>query len=255
MSMRVLAVDDEKLVLHHLLRMLEQALPDCDVRGFTLPEEALLEVAQNGFLPNVAFLDVEMPGLTGMELAKELRQKSPHTKIIFVTGYSQYALEAYSLHARGYMMKPVTPEKIREELLELAEEPVRPEGRVKVRCFGNFEVFVDGAAVSFSRSKAKELFAYLIHKQGCACTARELAAILFEDQEYNTQTQNYLQKVVSSMMKAFTDAKVEYIINKQYNSISVNTSAVDCDLYRFLNLDTGAINSYMGEYMSQYSWT
>lgn len=254
MRMRFLAVDDEKLVLSRLLRVLEQVSPDCDARGFTLPEEALFEVSQNGFLPNVAFLDVEMPGLTGLELAKELREKSPYTKIVFVTGYSQYALEAYSVHARGYVMKPVTPEKIRAELLELAEEPVRPESRVMVRCFGNFDIFVDGVPLSFSRSKAKELFAYLIHKQGSVCTVKELAAVLFEDQAYNAQTQNYLQKIISAMMKTFTEAKVEYLVNKQYNSLSANIAAVDCDFYRFFKLDPAAVNGYVGEYMAQYSW-
>lgn len=254
MKMSFLAVDDEKLVLNRLLRTLVQAVPGCDARGFTLPREALFEVTANGFRPNVAFLDVEMPGITGLELAKRIREKSPHTKIVFVTGYSQYALEAYSVHARGYVMKPVTIEKVRAELLELAEEPVRPQSRVMVRCFGNFDVFVDGVSLAFSRSKAKELFAYLVHKKGTACTVKELAAVLFEDQEYNIQTQNYLQKIITSMMRAFSLVGVEDIINKHYNSLSVNTAAVDCDFYRFSQMDAGAVNSYMGEYMAQYSW-
>lgn len=126
MRLRFLAVDDERLVLNRLLRILEQVSPNCDARGFTLSEEALREVTQNGFLPDVAFLDVEMPGLTGLELAKEIRKKSPDTKIVFVTGYSEYALEAYSLHARGYIMKPATPEKIQEELAELALDTEPP---------------------------------------------------------------------------------------------------------------------------------
>lgn len=254
MKMSFLAVDDEKLVLTRLLRILEQVVPGCDARGFTLPREALFEVAANGFRPNVAFLDVEMPGMTGLELAKQIREKSPRTKIIFATGYSQYALEAYSVHARGYVMKPVTAEKVRAELLELAEETARPQGRVMVRCFGNFDVFVDGVSLQFSRSKAKELFAYLIHKKGTACTVRELAAVLFEDQEYNIQTQNYLQKIITSMMRAFSSVEMEDIVNKHYNSLSVNTTAVDCDFYRFSQMDAAAVNSYMGEYMAQYSW-
>lgn len=254
MRLRVLAVDDEKLVLGRLLRALEQVLPGGDIRGFATAREALDEVEVNGFRPNVAFLDVEMPGITGLELAKRLRERSPGTKIVFVTAYSQYALEAYSLHARGYVMKPVTAEKIRTELGELEQEFVQPATRIRVQCFGNFDVFVDGTPVSFARSKAKELFAYLIHKQGTACTVRELAVVLFEEKEYSTQIQNYLQKIISAMMKTFVELNVEHIINKQYNSLAVNTASVDCDFYRFFQLDTRAINSYVGEYMAQYSW-
>lgn len=254
MQMSFLAVDDEKLVLNCLLRVLGQVAPDCDTRGFTLPQEALFEITARGFRPSVAFLDVEMPGMTGLELAKQLREKSPNTKIVFVTGYSQYALEAYSIHARGYLMKPVRAERIRDELLELTEAPARPQSRVSVRCFGNFDVFVDDTTLAFSRSKAKELFAYLIHKKGTACTVRELAAVLFEDQEYNSQTQNYLQKIITSMMRAFSQRGVEGVIHKSYNSLAVNVSAVDCDLYRFSQMDATAVNSYTGEYMAQYSW-
>lgn len=254
MKMRFLAVDDEKPALNRLLRVLEQAVPGCEVRGFSYSEDALAEIASNGFRPNVAFLDVEMPGLTGLELAKKIREQSLCTKIVFVTGYSQYALEAYSVHARGYLMKPVTAESIQAELAEMAEEPVRGDCRIRIRCFGNFDVFIDGVSLNFSRSKAKELFAYLIHKQGSACTVRELAAVLFEDQEYNLLVQNYLQKIISSMMKTLTSVNARHVVNKQYNSLSVNTADVDCDFYRFFRLDVNAVNSYVGEYMAQYSW-
>lgn len=254
MTKRFLVVDDEKLGLSLMLRTLEQVVPGSDIRGFHLAREAMAEVVERGFRPNVAFLDVEMPGLSGLELAKGIREQSPGTKVVFVTGYAQYALEAYMAHARGYLLKPVTADKLREELAELFEQRAEPESRIQVHCFGNFQVFVDGKPLRFSRSKAKELLAYLIHKRGTACAVKELAAVLFEDQEYSIQVQNYLQKIITAMMRALSEAGVEDIINKQYNSMSVNTSAIDCDFYRFFRLEPAAVNSYVGEYMAQYSW-
>lgn len=253
MGMEFLVVDDEKLVLSRLIRVIKAAVPDCETRGFALQSDALSEISM-GYRPDVAFLDIEMPGSTGIELANKIREKSPHTKIIFVTGHAQYALEAYRVHARGYVMKPVTVGKIRAELSEIAGEQRAQSVRVSVRCFGNFEVFVDGEPLAFTRSKAKELFAYLVHKQGSACTIKEIAAVLFEDQEYSLQVQNYLQKIISSMVKAFAGVNAENVIHKQYNRISVNTIAIDCDFYRFFKLDPAAIHSYIGEYMAQYSW-
>lgn len=254
MKLKILAVDDEKLVLSRLLRNLAEAAPGAEVRGFYQAREALEEIEQQSFFPDAAFLDVEMPGLSGLELAKSIRELSPRTKVIFITGYSQYALEAYNLHARGYVMKPATVERLREELQELRELPPQVNARIRVQCFGNFDVFVDGVSLSFARSKAKELFAYLVHRRGAACTVKELAAALFEDREYNIQTQNYIQKIISVMLKTLADVGLEGITVRQYNSLAVNADKLDCDLYRFFKLDAAAVNTYTGEYMSQYSW-
>lgn len=255
--MRFLAVDDEKLVLSRLLRALECAQPGSEIRSFTRVHEALAALTEQGFRPDAAFLDVEMPGLSGIELAKRIRELSPATKIIFVTGHSQYAVDAYALHARGYLMKPVTAERIEEELRELrAPEPTHgPQNvRLEVRCFGNFEVSAGGVPLLFSRSKSKELLAYLIHKRGSACTVKELAAILFEDRLYDVSMQNYMQKIISALVKTLKEAGAGEIIVKRYNSLAVDPDKFGCDLYRFFRLDAEAVNTYAGEYMAQYSW-
>lgn len=254
MEMRFLIVDDERLALNRMFRLLCAIKPNCDARGFLRPREALEEIQEREFQPDVAFLDIEMPGLSGLELAKRIREASPGTKVVFVTGFSQYALEAYSLHARGYLLKPVTGEALEEELREL-KLVYEPSGaRIRVQCFGNFEVFVDGAPLSFPRSKAKELFAYLVHRRGASCTVKELSAVLFEDKSYDLKQQNYIQKIITTMMKTFASVDADQIIVKKFNSLAVDPEKLDCDFYRFFKLDTTAVNTYIGEYMAQYSW-
>ena len=175
-----LAVDDEPLALQDLTDALHTAEPEAEVRDFTDPEEALAAVRAGTFRPQIAFLDIQMRGWMGLDLALELKKTIPALEIIFVTAYSQYALESYSLHARGYLMKPVTAEAIEEELrnIGLTTVPVRKELSLRVQCFGNFEVFYEGKPLEFARAKSKELFAYLVFRRGSACSIRDCAAIL-----------------------------------------------------------------------------
>ena len=229
--MKILCVDDEPL----MLQMLEEAKKgDCDI----------------------AFLDIHMRGMTGVELAKELKKVNPKMNIIFVTGFSEYAGEAMKMHASGYIMKPVTKEKVEEELNDL-RFPIIPKENalLKVQCFGNFDVFTpDGKPVHFERSKSKEIFAYLVHRHGSSCTIKEIAAALFEDEPYDKKQQNYLQILISAMMKSLKKIGAEKVVNKSYNSLSVDVSTLDCDYYRFAELDAGSVNAYQNEYMSQYYW-
>ena len=68
---------------------------------------------------DVAFLDIELCGESGIELAKELCALNPHTNIIFLPGHSEYTGEALDLHCSGYVLKPLTPEKIQREISHL----------------------------------------------------------------------------------------------------------------------------------------
>jgi two-component SAPR family response regulator len=111
-----------------------------------------------------------------------------------------------------------------------------------------------GEPIKFNRTKAKELFAYLVYRRGSSCSTRELAAVLFEDSEHSTKQMLYLQKIVSSMMQTLREYNAAAVIHKTYNAIALNDEAVDCDYYRFLKMDVPSINTYTGEFMTQYSW-
>ena len=252
--MKILCVDDEPLMLKMLEMAVSEAKPDAEIEGFEDPEDLLEAAKKNGC--DVAFLDIHMSTMTGVELAKELKGVNPKMNIIFVTGFSEYMGDAMQLRASGYIMKPVTKEAVEEELSVL-RFPIVPKKNVllRVQCFGTFDVFTpDGKPLHFDRSKSKELFAYLVHRHGSSCTIKEIAAALFEDEPYDKKQQGYLQQLTSSMMRALKKVGAEGAVNKSYNSISVNVDTLDCDYYRFAELDAGAVNAYANEYMSQYYW-
>ena len=252
--MRILCVDDEEMMLQMLEMSVREARPEADVTGYEDADDLIEDAEKNGC--DIAFLDIHMRGMNGVEVAKRLKQINPKMNIIFVTGFSEYTGEAMKLHASGYIMKPVTKEKVEEELADL-RFPIVPkkDAVLRVQCFGNFDVFTpDGEHVHFERSRSKEILAYLVHRHGSSCTTKEIAAVLFEDAPYDKKQQNHIQILIHAMIKNLKEIGAEKAVVRGFNALSVNVDAIDCDYYRFAELDVGAVNAYQNEYMSQYYW-
>ena len=252
--MRILCIDDEPLMRHMVEMAVKEARPDADVHVFERQADLIMEAEKNGC--DVALLDIHMRGMNGVDLAKSLKETNPKMNIIFVTGYSEYAGEAMSLHASGYIMKPVTKEKIEHELADL-RFPIIPKSNalLRVQCFGNFDVFLpDGSHMHFERQRSKEVFAYLVHRHGSSCSTREIAAALFEDEPFDKKQQNHVQQLIYAMIKSLKKVGTEAAVVRSYNALAVNPDVLDCDYYRFKELDAGAVNAYQNEYMSQYYW-
>lgn len=250
--MRVLCIDDERLALGNLMLKLGKLVDQVD--GFTHAEEALAFLKEHAV--DAVFLDVNMPEISGLELARKIKELNPRAHIVFVTGYSEYAVEAFRQHASGYVMKPAAMEDLQNELehIRASAEP-SVAARIKVQCFGNFSVMLDGKPFVFSRSKAKELFAYLVFRQGATCSTREMAAILFEDEPFGAAQSNYLQKIITATIKAFEPVGLsESLFRRHYSELSIDATLLDCDYYRFLRWEPTAVNAYTGEFMAQYSW-
>lgn len=247
--MRFYVVDDEPLALRGLVQEIKKVRPESDIFGFIDPEAVLKSLCGSGAAPDVVFLDVEMPGIDGISLAKSIKTTCPKANIIFVTSHAQYALDACSLHASGYLIKPVLPEDIRRELDDLRTPITAPSSRVRIQTFGNFDIFANNSPLVFARSKSKEALAYIVSKNGGSVTVAELAAVLWEARDYNRSLQNRTQTVISDMMKTLRTADCDNIIIKKRNSIFIDVTKVNCDYYRFLHGDAAAANAYMGEFM------
>lgn len=251
--MNIFAIDDERLALQALVRAIEEAAPDARLQSFHKPSELLKALPESAC--DVAFLDIKMPGMTGLELAKKIKAVHPKVNIIFVTGYNEHAFEAMELRPSGYVMKPVTREKVEQELLAL-RHPVQqlPEKKLYLQCFGNFEAFVSGKPLTFRYSKTKELLAYLTDRKGGSCTMGELMAVLWEDRLDSDSLKTQLRKLISDLRGVLKEEGQEDAIFKGRNSISLNKTIVSCDYYDYLSDPAANINRYHGEYMTQYSW-
>lgn len=168
--MKIIAVDDEKIALDGLIKSIKAVEPNYEVAGFRFAEDAL-DYAKNEVV-DIAFLDIEMYGMSWVELGEKLIEINPNVNIIFSTGYGKYREVAFDMHASGYLVKPITEEKVRKELKNL-RRPIS-EKKLKIKTFGNFEVKMDGKLLDFKYRKSKEILAYLVDRNGTSCTVGEV---------------------------------------------------------------------------------
>lgn len=224
--MKVIAVDDERLILSDLLNQLKKIPYIESAAGFDNPVQALGYLRENTV--DVAFLDINMQYMDGISLAKKIRETVPSAAIIFLTGYSEYAVDACRLHASGYLLKPVTKSAIEEELAHLRPACGEKAAKIKVRAFGSFEVFAGGVPLKFARRRSKELFACLIDKYGASISMEEISSRLWENDAYYSSKLRQIHTFFSSMNETLSSVGVSGVIIKQYKSIAVNVKKIDC---------------------------
>ena len=245
--MIAIAVDDEILMLGALVSAIKASPDISEVTQFSHCEEALAFVKDNHV--DVAFLDINMRGMGGLVLAENIKIAAPDCKIVFCTGYEEYAVQAFRLHASGYLMKPVSAKDVQVEIdnikgLRKSEKPM------EVKCFGNFEVYAKGEKMIFKRSKTKELFAFLIDRNGAGVTINEIGVVLWDNDE-SKKTQNYIHQLFRDLRQTLETIGMEDIFERNNYLYSINTEKIDCDYYNYLK---SGKPEFFGEYMSQYSW-
>lgn len=263
--MNTLVVDNKQLAINALVKILISVDPAGNHVGMSTAVRALEFVKEHEV--DVVFLDIEMPGMNGLELAKRIKDICGTINIIFVTGYAEYALSAHRLYVSGFLLKPATEEDVRTALDNLRYPvPERSSAEnwegaheqqnelLAVQCFGNFEVFWGGIPLHFQRSKSKELLAYLVDRRGASCTIGELIGILWEDKSETRSLRSQCRNLIYDLRKTFQRNGIKDILIRSRNSVAIDCHMLDCDYYRFLDHDAAAVNQYRGEYMAQYSW-
>ncbi|MCQ2515131.1 MAG: response regulator [Ruminococcus sp.] len=242
--MNILLLDDEPLALKMLGKAVSEAVPEANLFSFSKPREAL-DFAETTTL-QVAFLDINMQMMDGLEVAKKLKDIYPNINIIFSTGYEEYALDALKLYSSGYLLKPIGAEDVAEVMKNL-RFPIEEKKRLSIRCFGNFEAFCDGKPIKFKLSRTKELLAYLVDRNGAECRTAEIISELFED-VYNIE---YYNKIRRDLIKTFEDMDLSDCIAVTRGGLSIIRENVDCDYFDYKD---GLITTKPTEYMSQYSF-
>ena len=113
----VIMVDDSKVILSDCLSVLEEVMPYATITGFIWPLEAIEYARMNRV--ELAVLDIEMGKSSGLDLCRTLREINPTTNVVFLTAYADYSLDAWKTEASGFILKPLTPEGLREQLKKL----------------------------------------------------------------------------------------------------------------------------------------
>ncbi len=275
---RVIVVDDEPLALVSMKKHLNEFDNIEVIRTFTTVKDVLKEGPTLDF--QVAFLDVEMPGMSGLEVAQLLKTWDKNICIIFVTAYRDYAVQAFDVQSLDYLLKPISKSRLEmtisriqnlfqkelpSELTQTHQKPL-----LQVRCFGEFVVSYDEKVIHWRTIKTKELFAFLFLQLHMPVPRDNILDTLWSDTDVKKArvqlhtTVSYLRTTLSSY--GYTDV-IEYA-NGCY-ILKLNDFQCDAlDLEYTLNTkaETGRLDiekaeellqNYNGEFMAtmDYSWT
>ena len=250
--MKTILVDDELWALDQFRHECLQ-LEDIELIGeFTNSEDAYAFALENHV--DFALLDIEMPGMSGTILARKLRALNPEVIIVFVTGHRKYLEDFINIKADYYVIKPYTKADVEDVLSRARLLSGRFKNRVSVRTFGDFDVFVDGSLLRFQSAKAKELFALLVQKRGAELTPQEAMDCIWDGRDYDKGNASVYRMTLSRLLRTLENAGIEDILRSGSRGKYIDTSKIDCDLYRFYDGDQQIIRGFSGEYMSKYAW-
>jgi two-component SAPR family response regulator len=234
--MRVFLVDDEQPSLDELVWRLRK-YPDIEIAGtFTDPASALKAAGESR--PDAAFLDIDMPGLTGLELALRTQAQCPGVIVIFVTAHAQYALEAYKSFPLDFLLKPVKEARLDETIEHLRAQhkllnrASAPESRMKIRCFGAFELLAAEEA-KWETRRVRELFLYLIDLRGAAPTKEEMLYAFF-DGHNDKATANNLYMTIYRLRKLLSELDAEGKYIRMADDYSLTVAPGVCDYTDFM---------------------
>jgi len=218
--MITLSIDDQQ----EITELMKMMLTKIDPLGTHLTAVRISQAVEllNHYDVQIVFLDIEMFGINGIEVAGKLKENFKKLNIIFVTGHPEYSLEAYSVHPSGFLTKPVYENDIIHELNNLRFPLEAVKSPLKVQC-SPFALFLDGKPFEFCRDRTIELFAYLVYKRGAFCTNGELLGILWDG---DPNKQGHLRQFILDIKKCLAEINSEYIIKKKYGKIGIDIEAL-----------------------------
>ncbi|MBR4718643.1 MAG: response regulator [Lachnospiraceae bacterium] len=252
--MNIYAVSCDKKELDKLNSIISKLRPNADISCFDDPLSALA-AAREGGNPDVAFLELDMPELGGLDLGTYFKEIQPFVNNIMIAQDREAAYDAIRMRASGYIIKGISESDIKRELSELRYPTSNSmKNRVYIQTFGDFEIFVDKEPVAFKYSRTKEVVAVLVNNRGAQTTNGEIIASLWEDDGDPEKKLSYLRNLRQDLQNTFRKLKIDGVINKQRGSMSIVPDRIECDLYDWLDKKEKSKYQYTGDYMNQYSW-
>ncbi len=252
--MRVIYLDDERLNCLLFENNIKD-VDDVDFLGYFNCSADVIEFVKKNSV-DLAFLDIEVPDLNGIELAKILLDINENIKIVFVTGYEHYALQAFGVDAIGYLVKPFDREGIQKQVMKAKRFMDKTETiKIRVKTMPRFDIFIKGKVVAFTRSKPKELLALLVDKRGASVPMEVVVESLWPGRTYDEQVKALYRETTMLLRKVLLQEGVEDLVIVKKGLCYVDTTKFECDVYKLMNGDQRFINQYVGEYMVEYDWS
>ena len=203
---------------------------------------------------DVIFVDITSKKQEKINLIEKIRNYGKTTFIVLISDSKEDSMLAYTLHAIGFLLKPIEPEIIAEEIENIKRVAPHINKKIEIRTFGNFSVLVNNRAIHFERKKAREILAFLVNKQGTQVDWPTLAAEIMNKDLYDKKTQNTLHQNIESLKATLREHGIEDILCTSKGFLSVDIGRFECDLYDFLDGNKYAQNHYYGEYMYEFDW-
>lgn len=248
----IIYVDDEQLALDNFRLTVEDMQGVESLQLFHSGEEALAWARNHEV--NAAFLDMEMGSMHGLQLARRLHAIDENIGVVFVTAFSQFALEAFATDAVGYILKPYTREEVRKELRKVARYAPMAKQSISIATIPILSLRVDGREIRIPSSKCRELLAFFVDREGVPASAGEIIACLWPERPNDEATGTLLRVTYNRLTHLLENAGIGHILVSKNRQRWLERESVDCDLYRILSGDLEAGKSYAGEYLREYSW-
>lgn len=252
---KIVLVDDSTICLETLQNMCEQ-VGGMDICGaFTNPIQALSFADENPV--DAAWLDIEMPEMNGIELAKKLRERHPHIVLIFVTSKEEYCSMAMRMKADAYIFKPYEMEDIKEAAERTRLLNKRRYMKLRAVMFGRFDIFVNNIALHFPNTKSKELLALCLDHCGGEVTMEEAIDKLWPEKDYDERVKRLYRKAVSSLKTVLAEATDKTVFTNNRGSCKIIPGYFQCDYYELLERQESEerIQEAMEKYLEEYSWS
>ncbi|OPX44181.1 transcriptional regulatory protein YpdB [Ruminiclostridium hungatei] len=281
--LKTILVDDEILALkmmEHLLKPYKENL--MLVGTFTGYKEAIKKCEQQ--VIDLAFIDMEIPGMNGIRLAEKLFSINPQINIIFVTGFQEYAVKAFELNAVDYLLKPVSKERFRKTVERILTSrgilgPANNAGgdagtrekAYRILCFGGLEVLnskQEKQAVLWRTAKSAELFAYLVHYKGKLVHKNKIIEALWPDSDPEKASM-LLHTSIYSIRRTLKNIGIDGCVIYRNSSYLFDTEKFYCDITEMeeilelidineenIQLAEKLFNLYRGDYFEgeDYFW-
>lgn len=274
---KAMIVDDERPALDVLRLLLEKTGEICVVGSFTHAADALLEIKR--LKPDVAFLDIEMPEMSGLKLAEKIIDTGGDVEVVFITAYDQYALKAFRVNAIDYILKPFSSDDIAQAIKRLKKVKPLPnvsqmtEDKGRIDCFGRLSVYGAGCrdAVKWRTSKTEELFAFMLQNLNSQVAKWRITQVLWPECEVEKQLNTQLYTTIYKVKKALLSANIKFDLAFINGSYKMELPDVYLDTATFETLTDGemavtaaslgryktAFSLYRGNYLgeNEYLWS
>ncbi|OMF35808.1 hypothetical protein BK133_10130 [Paenibacillus sp. FSL H8-0548] len=275
--MKVLLVDDERLAIVQLERMLRQSTELIAIESFQNPMQAVERAST--MQPDVVFLDIHMPEISGIQAAELIQETCPQANIVFVTAHDEYAVQAFELNAVDYVLKPLQTSRVQKTIerlmerrgLQVPSSAVEEQAQV-ISCFKTLRFQTNGQPAEVPKwrtAKAQELFAYLLHYRGQIVHKSTLLELFFPEMDLKrAMTQLYtaiyqirqcIQKMNMNVVIQNSSIQEGYILDAGQVVIDTERWEQEADklngpISEFHERVSQLLAEYEGDYLQDYGY-